>query len=184
MDITATTGAALFDEAIPIRRASSGQGGFDKLVCRSIDDQEEEQRAKDSSGDTGGIGLPGPSSEQQKEIERLKNEAMQIAAKSDGELSTGDESRIRDIQSKIRKLGGMPLSENVAEQAKQSARQNRIEMPDDSGEEEQAGAGRFQTADGEWNAGSKEGGLMLRQKALVTAVKSAGLQASDFKGRS
>ncbi|WP_419786768.1 hypothetical protein [Pseudodesulfovibrio sp.] len=187
MEITASTGSAIFGDAVSLHR-SSGQNGFGKLVTQSLDEQEAEQRQNDQSGEVG-IGAPGPTPEQQRKIERLKNEAMQIAAKSEGELTAGDESRIRNIQGQIRKLGGMPMSENVAAQAKQSAKSNKIKLADpaETGKAK-TGDNQFQTMNGgEWNNGSLSvGQQMLHQQALVTAIKGtglqgAGIQASNFK---
>ena len=182
MEITLNTGMATFDPPKALARPRAQ--GFDGLVARSIDEQEEEARKGETA--TPGIGMPGAVSEQERqEMELLRNKAMQIASQAEGDLTPGQEAEIKSIQHRINELGGMPMSENLTQAAKETAKQNQFQKRMENAEPEPTdmAVGEFQTLDGE--DGALNPGLqMLQRNALVTSIKSAGSQGMGMGFRS
>lgn len=175
MNVSAGSGAAIFEAPKPLHRTSSGGQGFEGLVARSIDEQEEEKRQQGSVG----IAFPNRlTGRAQQEVAQLESQAMEIAAQATDGLTSGQLSQIKSIEQKIRDLGGMGMSESLTEAAKQMAEQSRTER---QAEQQAADLGEaqsreqteaFRTLDGgRMDLDSHPGMAMLQQKALVTAIK-------------
>ena len=183
MEISLNTGMATFDPPKALTR-TRGQG-FGGLVTQRLDEQEEESGKGETS--TPGLGLPGSVSEQERqEMELLRNKAMQIASQAEGELTPGQEAEIKSIQDRLKELGGMPMSENLTQAAKETAKYNQLQkrMWNDETELSDQAMGEFQALDGE--DGALNPGLqMLQRNALVTSIKSAGSQGmgAAFRGK-
>ncbi|MEF2232388.1 MAG: hypothetical protein V3571_15755 [Pseudodesulfovibrio sp.] len=176
MEISLNTELATFDSPRALARAHGGQG-FDQVVARNIDEQQEE---KEEQSSTPGIGLPGSVSQQERqEMELLRNKAMQIASQAEGELSPDQEREIKAIQDRLSELGGMPMSENLTQAAKDTAKQNQTEklMQGEAEDAREASADESRMTDGE-DGGLNPGMQMLRRNALVTSIKGASAQGS------
>jgi hypothetical protein len=171
MNVSAGSGAAFFEAPKSLQRTSSGREGFEGLVTRSIDAQEEEKRQQGSAG----IAFPNKlTGRERQEVAQLKSQAMEIAARATDGLTPGQLSQIKSIEQKIRDLGGMAMSESLTEAAKQTAEQSRAEQRAadvcEAQTREQTEA--FHTADGgRLDLDSHPGMAMLQQKALVTAIR-------------
>lgn len=179
MNVSMDGGVGFLDmKTVPL--AGRGPQGSEQDYYRSIADQEEErlQAEKPEAENSPSPGLPFPGQETREErmrIEQLKNQAMQIASEAEGGLSTEQESRIKAIEQEIRKISHQPMAEDLSGKAKKMAEQNRVDLEEAAGQEKefQARMDELDESDSKTSGESLgAGGAMLRQNALVTAIRS------------
>lgn len=185
MNVSSSTDSFFLDVGKTIPRTASQQKGVD-AYARSI---EEQQKEKEDAAPHN-MGLPGQESSQDRQrIESLRNQAMQIASQAHNGLSASQEAQIKDIERKIGKLSNLPMNENISNQAKKAAEENKIQqeqpIEDETMEQFQTQSEELQSGDASLTGFEGQPGMkMLHQNALVTAIKSSGIKASDFKGKS
>lgn len=164
------------------RTALTRPNDFNKIVARNIDEQQAEKEQAEGRGQAEpGLSFPGQLSREEKQrIENLKSQAMQIASQGEDGLTAGQMSQIKAIEQEISNIGDMPMSENLMEKAKGVAEANQKDKvaqggqaePDGQTEDEQAFAEEMLAATGDDPKGDGGPGMaMLRQRALVTAIK-------------
>ncbi|MGE4290688.1 MAG: hypothetical protein AB7E32_00635 [Desulfovibrio sp.] len=179
MNVSLDTWSGFADICKTTRTAAQGKDFGEELAAAPAGEEDRQQ--------TAGLSFPGQlSKEEQQKVENLKTQAMQIAAQADGGLSAGDESRIKAIEQEINKITGMPVSENLSAKAKHVAEEGRLEKQNELRDEDQLReqeAAFEQSGFKEMDLSGQPGMAVLQQKALVTAIRTAGLGFTGVGGR-
>jgi len=190
MNISMDIGSTASDFGSVFRTAKPQQSDFGEALAGGASGAPDEEERKKSIG----IGFPNQlSAEEQHRVDTLKNQAMQIASQSDGEMTASQQAQVKAIEQQVSDITGMPMSENLVDKAKKVAEDTKKVTDQTKAEQEEALTASNQIdsqsfADlqgfGDQSGLGAEGqtGLqMLQQNALVTQIKSVDLGRSSLR---